>query len=648
MKRRFRIHGDNVVECERTLRLLEAGLKLKSELVSGSSPAHPEFRFKHPSAGELMFELLPGHGRWGVDLAQELLRRGARIRENADSLITEIKGTEEEIIFGIEYCGALPAGNQAWQRHGRAYSFAQSKTPYLIFNEVGGTELDAERGVKASRYPNPTAPFALLLLSKDLGSVVLPIYESAVSAPPEVKNTFKSAFGIEDATSLIAALVLGESTKAQVSELESKTLSMVELLTKSRVRKDSIGEADWAKALASKDRFTFLKTKSGRYSRKTTDKVQASKTASKFLDLVLKAGALDFYSGSLPFTWIPKEQKTKFLESLTALYKNDVETKKFDPSKDLVIVFVTGFKPRGDDSRPDRGLTPLGRMLAGPNAELLTFLWGPAKEAMLKRLKADHDTAASLNGLIEAVVTTSDFVLVDSVNHSPFLIDTRNPAPVARSKKASRSESFVVSEHDVDSVIHFLVTQPNRPEYFEGLCNPPGGDWSGISLQDKDLEEIRWTSLPRVSSSAAKRPDHVIQFHLKNSNYVLAVESKLDAGDMDLKVGPNLIRYVDELTKVHPNARRKNFKADWQVTSSETVKLPAFKTYSAAAFRINNSAQLKTVQERSQADLVIGIELSMDLSEVTIYLKADQKYKFLVDDFKSLIASSSFNLKVKE
>ena len=154
--------------------------------------------------------------------------------------------------------------------------------------------------------------------------------------------------------------------------------------------------------------------------------------------------------------------------------------------------------------------------------------------------------------------------------------------------------------------------------------------------------------MPRVSSSAAKRPDHVIQFHLKNSNYVLAVESKLDAGDMDLKVGPNLIRYVAELTKVHPNARRKNPEADWQITSSETVKLPAFKTYSAAAFRINNSVQLKTVQERSQADLVIGVEFSVDLSEVTVYLKADQKYKFLVDDFKSLIASSSFNLKVKE
>lgn len=648
MKRRFRIHGDNVVECERTLRLIEVGFNLTADLVPGSSPAHPEFRFQHPTAGELEFELLPGHGRWGVDLAQALITRGARIRENADSLITEVKGIEEEIIFGIEYCGALPAGNQAWQRHGRAYSFAQSKTPYLIFNEVGGAELDSERGIKASRYPNPAAPYALLLLSKDLGSVVLPIYESAVSAPKEVKESFKSAFGLDDATNLIAALILGNKTETEVSRLENKTLNMVELLTKSRVRKDSLKIEEWSTALASKNRFSFLKSVSGKYSRKTTDKVQASKTASKFLDIVLKSGSLEFFSGALPITWIPKDKKTSFLKELASLYKSEVNISQFTPGKDLVIVFVTGFKPRGDDSRPDRGLTPLGRMLAGPTAEMLTFLWGPAKEPMLKRLKADFNNAASLNGLIEAVVTTSDFVLVDSINHAPFLLDTRTPAPVKRAEKSSKNLEFSISEHDVDSVIHFFVTQPHRNQYFEGLCNPPGGDWSGISLQDSNMEEIRWTSLPRVSSSAAKRPDHVVQFRTKEREYVLAIESKLDAGDMDLDVGPNLIRYVEELTKVHPNARRKNSNSDWNVTNSEKQKISAFKTYSAAAFRIINEQDLEKVLDRSKANLILGFKFENNLSDITVYLSTAKGYEFLSVDFKEMISSSSFRLKIKE
>ncbi len=648
MERRFRVHGDNVVECERTLRLLESGLHLKAQLTKGSSPAHPEFLFEHPTSGRMIFELLPGQGRWGVDLTQELLRRGARIRENADSLITEIKGNHEEIIFGIEYCGALPAGNQAWQRHGRAYGFAQSKTPYLIFNEVGGTELNSERAAKASRYPNPTAPYALLLLSKDLGSVVLPIYEPSPSAPIEVKKNFQGALGLDDATSLIAALVLGDKATAQVAALEKKTLKMVELLSKSRRRKDSFAEGDWREALTYVDRFSFLKSKSGKYNRKTRGKVQASKTASKFLDLVLKSGALDFYSGSLPITWIPKNQKQSFIESLSKLYQGEIKVKEFDLKKDLVIVFVTGFKPRGDDSRPDRGLTPLGRMLAGPDAEMLTFLWGPAKESMLKRLKSDPDTAASLNGLIEAVVTTSDFVLVDSVNHPPFFLDTRKPVKVERVSKSPKSESFVVSEHDVDSVIHFLVTQPLRKQYFEGLCNPPGGDWSGLSLQDRRCEEVRWTSLPRVSSSAAKRPDHVIQFRLPGREYVLAIESKLKAADMDTHVGPSLIRYVAELTKVHPNTRRVNPGSEWQVTSLETKQLPAFITYSAVAFRITNDAQMTKVAEHSLAHLVIGISFSDDLSKISLQLHSDKQYQFLVEDFKALVNSSSFDLEVKE
>ena len=45
------------------------------------------------------------------------------------------------------------------------------------------------------------------------------------------------------------------------------------------------------------------------------------------------------------------------------------------------------------------------------------------------------------------------------------------------------------------------------------MCNPPGGDWSGVTLLDFGSgAEYRWTSLPRVSGKDGKRPDHVIEF----------------------------------------------------------------------------------------------------------------------------------------
>ena len=87
MSRKFRIHGDNVVECERTLQLLAEGLGQKPKLLSGSSPLHPEFEYKLGNGETYIFELLPGHGRWGIDISKGLVTAGSQLRENADSVI---------------------------------------------------------------------------------------------------------------------------------------------------------------------------------------------------------------------------------------------------------------------------------------------------------------------------------------------------------------------------------------------------------------------------------------------------------------------------------------------------------------------------------------------------------------------------------
>lgn len=649
MSRKFRIHGDNVVECERTLRLLEEGLGKTPTLVPDSSPLHPEFEYKLSNGKKYVFELLPGHGRWGIDIARGLIAAGSQFRENADSVITELVGNSEIILIGIEYCGALPAGNQAWQRHGRALGFAQAGLPYLIFTEVGGMELTSERDTKASRLPNPASTYALLQMTRDLGTVVLPVYEAAPSAPSTVRKKFLEAFGYDEAVKIIAGVITQSDTKPHSDVLAGKTLRMVEILASSRTRNDALNESEWEVVLTSKDRFKTLSNMSSRYVRRSTDKVQSSKTMSKFSDATSKVGSLEFFSGSLPMTWIPKLVVPDFVNELKKIYGSGLKFDKIEQEKkNLVIIFVTGFKPRGDDSRPDRGLMPLGRMLAGPDDLVLTFLWGPAKAAMLQKMALDYKDVAKSNGLIEAAVGVSDFVLVDSANSPPFLIDSRKATSV-RSKLPQMRNGITapdINEHDVDSIIHFLATQPERDGYFEGMCNPPGGDWSGISLRLSDKREIRWTSLPRVSNSSAKRPDHVIQFCLPNQNFILAIESKLTASKMDVGVGPDLARYIHELTSVAPNVSRKTPKDTWDSSNStKNFKLSA-PIYSAATFRLSKKGELREVLASSDANLVIGLDFEFQKNLVNIHLLPRKGYEFLSDAFEKLAETSSFAVKV--
>lgn len=649
MSRKFRIHGDNVVECERTLQLISEGLDNKPMLLSGSSPLHPEFQFQRPNGEVYIFELLPGHGRWGIDIAKGLVTAGSQLRENADSVITELIEDSEVILIGLEYCGALPAGNQAWQRHGRALGFAQAGVPYLIFTEVGGMELTSERDSKASRLPNPASTYALLQMTRDLGTVVLPVYESAPSAPLAVRKKFLEAFGYPEAIEIIAGAITQVDTTSHSDALAAKTLRMVEILASSRTRKDALDASQWEIVLNSTDRFQSLSNLSSKYVRRSTEKVQASKTMSKFADATSKVGSLEFFSGSLPMTWIPKTHVGAFVNELEKVYgKNQNLNLLEEDKKNIVIIFVTGFKPRGDDSRPDRGLMPLGRMLTGPDDVVVTFLWGPAKEAMLVKMTSDYKEVAKSNGLVEAAVAVSDFVLVDSINHEPFMIDSRKSKSV-RNKLPQMTNTLSapdINEHDVDSIIHFLSTQPHREEYFEGMCNPPGGDWSGISLQMSDKSEVRWTSLPRVSSSSAKRPDHVIQFRLSTQEFILAVESKLTASKMDVGVGPDLIRYLSDLAQVAPNVSRKTATDIWdssKVTSKFKLTVPV---YSAATFRLLKKSEMKEVLSSSGANLVIGLEFEYESNLVNVHLLAQKGYEFLANAFADLANTSSFAIKV--
>jgi len=176
---KLRIHGDNIIECERALSLIALAYN-GNVFGKNNSIIVPSYTIQTKEDKTIEVELLGGHNRWNVDFNAELTKYGAPLREATDAYITKVSkdGKTEELLLAIEFCNALPAGNNAWQRNGRAVTCAEIGIPYFYFAEIGGVELDADRNVKAPQFPNPIVPFSYLTSSKSLDVVCVPVYEA--------------------------------------------------------------------------------------------------------------------------------------------------------------------------------------------------------------------------------------------------------------------------------------------------------------------------------------------------------------------------------------------------------------------------------------------------------------------------------------
>ena len=81
--RYFAIHGDNIVECERTLHLIGLALASEHSSMRGpfGSPTNPSFEFViERGRTTLGFVFFPGFGRWNVDIKRMIRDRGGIIR----------------------------------------------------------------------------------------------------------------------------------------------------------------------------------------------------------------------------------------------------------------------------------------------------------------------------------------------------------------------------------------------------------------------------------------------------------------------------------------------------------------------------------------------------------------------------------------
>lgn len=617
MVRKLNIHGDNIVECERAFNLCKTALNnIETSLLTKESTVFCP-RYKASSqTDEYIFTFFPGYGRWNKDILNLLQTGKDSLREAPDVIITEIVNGIEYPLLAIEYCGALPAGNQAWQRSGRGYSTGKSKIPYLYIAELGGYELDSNRNRKAARTPNPAIPFSYITYSKEY-SMVLPIYEKSPGCDEESERLYQDVFSEKQLVGIVESILLGKEYTEAEKELENKIISFIQIKAAASKGTVTLTEEQWKNAYDvicnNESLITFLCKNNPVNWKKTVYIKSLTDSAQKFMNIASKY-AIGITSSKLPMCIIPNTNKHEFVEDVSKLYPNLSDTfKKWISKRDnLVIAWIMGFKPRGDDARPDRGLAPFVRMLTGKNADILTFVYGPAPSSTWKLFEENPVRLGSTNGLWEAIFSASDAVLVDSATSKKKLnilkgeFQNKDFKPVDKNIFVNPVPAKI-GENDVDTILHTLLTQIKGMDIFEGMCNPPGGDWSGISVLDKkNKTEYRWLSLPRVSPTEAKRPDHVFQiFGLTDKPILLSVESKEGARELETEIGKRLNRYIYDLLKTPVNAERKILGENWKYSDCQLSK-DDFLFASAAAYICKKEGDFEIIENKVGCDVVFS------------------------------------------
>lgn len=658
----IRIHGDNIVECERAMELI--ALAYNSEPVRIDSPIYmPAFRIMKSINEFIVVELLGGHNKWNVDVNAELAKNGAPLREATDAYITLLSSDfkKETLLIAIEFCSALPAGNNAWQRNGRAITCAEIGVPYLYYAEIGGVELDENRNVKAPRFPNPIVPFSYIAATNSIGVVCIPVYQPHPAITKALDDRFKESFGKHESVSLLRSIIEQEDFTNYLPPLIQKGTDLVTILSEDRKRVDTFTGDEWTQILqlkSGKEKAEWIEKNPTRqiWIKKSAGKVDVTSTFTQLANDIRKIECLSVGAKAIPICLVPKSKIGSLVKVLNNIYQSSPNINKVAKeisikNNAIVIVWVTGFKPRGDDSRPDRGLLPLARMLFGNDIDILTIVSGPAKPYTWDVFKTNPKKLVSDNGLWQAILNLSNYVIADSVTSthgalghiSKRNLDRTNNTIVFDAARAIQ----VYSEHDVDTAIHTMFSRRLDMNIFESMCNPPGGDWSGVSYRDfENNEEYRWTSLPRVSKDFAKRPDHVIQFRLNGKNVFLQIESKNFAKNLEHNIGIRLNDYVDKLFKLAPTAY-KTQASEWiSYTSSSISSISDYATISAGAFCYKNDEELHLAIENGGLDAVFAFEFNDNALSIVHVLLAGEG-KLLEGIFTEIGTSSISRFEIK-
>lgn len=617
----YRIHGDNIVECERIANIIINTLKPKKIKTSLSSPSAMVIEFKTTYAKTLIewrLELLPGFNknkkkRWESNIFEALKEAGGYFDETPDIVISKSNdNNEEKILLSIEFCSALQAGNQAWQRSARAFSVGRAGCPYIYVVDIGKYELDNKtRERKNVRLPNAAVAYSYANYSKVTENLVTQLYtkseEFDKNREESLKDFDETNFGTEDLGSYIIKLMLGMDTSDEERSLISKNINVIKFLAQRTNKKKNFSDLEWEEVYniidgdiidfaVEKNRFGFHKTitKKGKHGK-----------SSEIVKLIDEYG-VGLASKDLPFGIIPSKDRPAFAKKLIKIYPSvnkDIIDSIGCTNKHLVIALFKGFKPGGDDNRPDRGLLPFATMLSSSDVDVMSYIYGPIIERNLLLLDSDLYKLAERNGLWRSILSLNNFVLIDA----PILAEKHYDALRLIETTPLKNHYFSLgegksiepkaifsnipvnyTEDDVDTGIHYLFTHILKRFCFEGMCNPPGGDWSGFSVIDKKGCENRWVSLPRESKFIdGKRPDHILQiFGVFNKPLLLSIESKEKSSDLEKDVGIALVTYVERLMDFVPSAKRKRcvrYNSNWE-WGDKKIDFNDFEVISAAAY----------------------------------------------------------------
>ncbi|QIU87369.1 hypothetical protein [Trueperella pyogenes] len=631
----FRIHGDNIVECERVVAFLTGAAtlsKVSTRMISSAvTEVDVDLEDTNGTKNQWRFQFFPGFNkakrqRWNLDIFDALRLGGGFLDETPDAIVTKVSadGKEEKILCALEFCSALQAGNQAWQRSGRAFSTHRSGCPYLYIVDFVKYELDSNRTRKALRMPNPAVPYSYISTSQDSDTLCAQVFvraEEFSEDDPALEGFDQAWFGEADLANYLLALLRGGDTSNFEKTIKEKNLKLVEFFAKELTNSKMFNANDWRAIYSGSSSLSEMTQQKAISWRKKFAKKSESSLTNEIVELCAKY-AVAVGSNDLPFALVPQAKVSAFKHEFKKIISNVSKSElaeEIDANSDLVVCLVKGFKPRGDDARPDRGVLPLVSMLFGESTQVLTYIYGPMTKSRFDELIATPKTVAQKSGFWKVFLALSDLILVDSPevrNESNYFCGIVGSPKVKKSflSRASAQQLKIsaineapnsVHEDDVDTVIHTLFSALDEELFFEGLCNPPGGDWSGLSLRVDD-DEIRWLSLPRVSDNVGgKRPDHVIQlFPDGKDTFTLSVESKDKSKALETNVGPNLVQYLRYLANFAPSATRKK-GTSWKL-NKELRNLANSKIVSAAAF-IAEGEDLQNVYKKTKCDVMFAL-----------------------------------------
>lgn len=671
---KFRIHGDNIVECERIANIIIGTLDIKnitSKLVSPSTVVlFIKANYKNIELDWEM-ELLPGfnksrRNRWEGNIFAPLREAGSFIDETPDVIISAIDENDcEMILLAIEFCSALQAGNQAWQRNGRALSTGRTGCPYIYIVDFVKYELDnSTRERKNLRFPNAAVPYSYINFAKNTGNFIAQLYVKSEEFN-KVKDSAlagfdENDFGNNDLGDYIVKLLLKLDTQPEEESILNKNMNVVQFLAKNSNANSNYTEQEWKDIyeLDEEDIVDYA-TKNARFNFHKTIAASSHHGQSKEFVKIVDELSVGLASRDLPFGIIPSTKRKIFANKIHSLYPkvdNQIIESIGDGSKHLIVAVFKGFKPRGDDNRPDRGLLPLVTMLSASDVDIMSFVFGPLVEHNLNLLDSNPLQLANNNGLWRVILGLSNYLILDvpvlaSPNYDAVrFVDTsfikEHYTCNAKSKKILAKPCFAsipitYGEDDVDTGIHYLFTHILKDVCFEGMCNPPGGDWSGFSII-KGSSENRWLSLPRVSDVVnGKRPDHIIEiFDVFEKPLLLSIESKEKSIDLEEDVGTKLIAYIQNIMNYIPSATReiKPSVADWQ-WGIEKVDINSFEIMSAAAYLkayaespnvvLQKNCEILFVMDPIRTDEFVGWEVEI----VTSSEKSNTLKSFIISTY---------------